>query len=94
VLAQRPPLGPGSSEGEEGSVSGDRIPPRVPRAEAVGRGAIRTRMFDIEQEVDRLDADLAANQREYDELFERRHFLVSEHDRLRRKLVALDEVAA
>jgi hypothetical protein len=51
-------------------------------------------MFDIEQALDRVDADLAANQREYDELSERRHLLVSEHDRLRRKLVALDEAAA
>jgi hypothetical protein len=75
-------------------VSGAQIPPRVPRAEAVGRYAVRMRMFDIEQELDRVDVDLAANQREYDELYERRHFLVSEHDRLRRKLVALDEVVA
>jgi hypothetical protein len=33
--------------------------------------------------------DLGANQREYDELSERRHVLVSEHDRLRRKLMFL-----
>ncbi len=70
------------------------IPPRVPRAEAVGRYAIRARMYDIEQELGRVHADLDANQREYDELFERQHFLVSEHDRLRRKLTALDGEAA
>ena len=51
-------------------------------------------MYDIEQELGRVHADLDANQREYDELFERQHFLVSEHDRLRRKLTALDGEAA
>ena len=72
----------------------ERLPPRIPRAEAVGRRAILTRMYDVEQEVERVEADLRANHREYDELFERHHFLVSEHDRLRRKLMALDEVPA
>jgi hypothetical protein len=38
-----------------------------------------------------VNADLRANQREYDELIERNHFLISEHDRLRRKLLLLDE---
>jgi hypothetical protein len=37
-----------------------------------------------------VDAAVQANQREYDELSERNHFLVFEHDRLRRKLVLLD----
>jgi regulator of replication initiation timing len=66
------------------------LPPRIPRAEAVGRRAIATRLYDVERELDRVNAALQANQREYDELAERNHFLVSEHDRLRRKLVLLD----
>jgi hypothetical protein len=66
------------------------LPPRLPRAEAVGPHAITTRLWDIQQELERVDADLQANQREYDELAERSHFLVSEHDRLRRKLIQLD----
>jgi hypothetical protein len=67
------------------------LPPRIPRAEAVGRLAITTRLYDIEQERERVKDALSANQREYDELIERNHFLVSEHDRLRRKLLLLDE---
>jgi regulator of replication initiation timing len=67
------------------------LPPRIPRAEAVGRLAIATRLYDIEQELERVNAAVQANQREYDELSERNHFLVSEHDRLRRKLLLLDE---
>ncbi len=67
------------------------LPPRIPRAEAVGRARILTRLYDIEQELDRVNADVQANQREYEELSERSHFLVSEHDRLRRKLMFLDE---
>jgi hypothetical protein len=67
------------------------LPPRIPRAEAVGRLAIATRLYDIEQELDRVNAAVQANQREYDELSEQYHFLVSEHDRLRRKLLLLDE---
>jgi hypothetical protein len=67
------------------------LPPRIPRAEAVGRLAISTRLYDIERALERVNADLRANQREYDELIERNHFLVSEHDRLRRKLLLLDE---
>jgi regulator of replication initiation timing len=67
------------------------LPPRIPRAEAVGRLAIATRLYDIEQELERVKDALSANQREYDELIERNHFLVSEHDRLRRKLLLLDE---
>jgi hypothetical protein len=38
-----------------------------------------------------VNAALRANQREYDELVEQNHFLVSEHDRLRRKLMLLYE---
>ena len=38
-----------------------------------------------------MNAELQSNQREYDELHERHHFLVSEHDRLRRKLALLDQ---
>jgi cell division protein FtsB len=68
------------------------LPPRIPRAEAVGRHTIAARLYDVEQDLDRVNADLQANQREYDELAERQHFLVSEHDRLRRKLLLLDEV--
>jgi hypothetical protein len=67
------------------------LPPRIPRAEAVGRLAISTRLYDIERALERVNADLRANQCEYDELIERSHFLVSEHDRLRRKLLLLDE---
>jgi regulator of replication initiation timing len=67
------------------------LPPRIPRAEAVGRLAIATRLYDIEQELERVNDGLQANQREYNELVERNHFLVSEHDRLRRKLILLDE---
>jgi hypothetical protein len=67
------------------------LPPRIPRAEAVGRHAIATRLYDIERELDRVNAALQANQREYDELAEQSHFLLSEHDRLRRKLLLLDE---
>jgi regulator of replication initiation timing len=52
--------------------------------------AIATRLWDIEQELERVKDALSANQREYDELIERNHFLVSEHDRLRRKLLLLD----
>jgi regulator of replication initiation timing len=70
------------------------LPPRVPRAEAVGRLAISTRLYDVEQELERVNTELRANQREYDELIERSHFLVSEHDRLRRKLLFLDEATA
>jgi chromosome segregation ATPase len=69
----------------------DRLPPRIPRAEAVGHPAILTRLYDTHEEIGRVDEDLAANQREYEELSERRHALVSEHDRLRRKLVQLDQ---
>jgi hypothetical protein len=68
------------------------LPPRVPRAEAVGRLAIATRLYDVEQELERVNDGLRANQREYDELSDRHHDLVSEHDRLRRKLLLLDEV--
>jgi hypothetical protein len=71
-------------------MSADVLPPRIPRAEAVGRRAIRVRLYDIEQELDRVQDDLRANLREYDQLYEREHFLVSEHDRLRRKLSLLD----
>jgi regulator of replication initiation timing len=72
----------------------DPLPPRIPRAEAIGRHKIATRLWDIEQDLERVNAQLQANQREYDELIERNHFLVSEHDRLRRKLLLLDEVGA
>jgi hypothetical protein len=72
----------------------NELPPRIPRAEAVGQIAILTRLYDIGQEVERVDADLAANQREYEELVERRHTLVSEDGRLRRKLMQLEEAAA
>jgi regulator of replication initiation timing len=67
------------------------LPPRIPRAEAVGRPAISMRLYDIERALERVNADLRANQREYDELIEQNHFLVSEHDRLRRKLLFLDD---
>ena len=69
------------------------LPPRIPRAEAVGRVAIRTRLYDIEQELERVRTDIDSNQREYDALIERNHFLVSEQDRLEHKLAYL-EVAA
>jgi hypothetical protein len=69
---------------------GEPLPPRIPRAEAVGRVPIMTRLYDIEQELERVNVALRANEREYDELSERSHLLVSEHDRLRRKLVLLD----
>jgi regulator of replication initiation timing len=67
------------------------LPPRIPRAEAVGRLAVTTRLYDIERALERVNAALRANQREYDELVEQNHFLVSEHDRLRRKLMLLYE---
>jgi regulator of replication initiation timing len=70
------------------------LPPRIPRGDAVGRRAIAERMYDIEQELERVLADLEANQREYDGLAERNHFLVSEHERLRRKLRLLDQGCA
>jgi regulator of replication initiation timing len=70
------------------------LPPRIPRAEAVGRSSISTRLWDIEQELDRVNVDIKANQREYDGLIERNHSLVSEHDRLRRKLMFLNEEVA
>jgi regulator of replication initiation timing len=69
----------------------ESLPPRVPRGEAVGRLAIATRLWDIEQELERVHADLQANQREYDKLLEQNHFLDSERDRLRRKLLLLEE---
>lgn len=72
----------------------EHLPPRIPRGEAVGRYAITARIYDVEQELDRVRADLQANEREYGELVERNHFLVSEHDRLRRKLMFLDEAIA
>jgi regulator of replication initiation timing len=68
------------------------LPPRIPRAEAVGLPAITTRLYDIEQALERVNEEVEANQREYDELVERNHELVSEHDRLRRKLLFLKEV--
>ena len=67
------------------------LPPRIPRAEAVGSLAVTTRLYDIERALERVNAALRANQREYDELVEQNHFLVSEHDRLRRKLMLLYE---
>jgi hypothetical protein len=70
------------------------LPPRIPRAEAVGRATIAMRLYDVERELDRVNAALQANQREYDELVQQSHFLVSEHDRLRRKLLLLDEATA
>lgn len=69
------------------------LPPRIPRAEAVGHRAILTRLYDIGEAVRRVDAELESNQREYEELSERRHNLVSEHDRLRRKLAQLEREA-
>jgi hypothetical protein len=75
----------------EGRGMSDPLPPRIPRAEAVGRLAISTRLYDIQQELERVKDALDANQREYDELLERNHFLVSEHDRLRRKLLLLGD---
>ena len=72
----------------------ETLPPRIPRAEAVGHQAIRFRLFDIEQELGRVHDDIQANQREYDQLVDRNHELVSEHDRLRRKLILLDEERA
>jgi hypothetical protein len=72
----------------------DLLPPRIPRGEAVGAWAIRTRLYDVEQELDRVNVDIQANQREYDALSDRAHELVSEHERLRRKLLLLDEVRA
>jgi hypothetical protein len=62
--------------GEARPLVSDPLPPRIPR--------------EIEQAVERVDGELDANQREYDELAERRHFLASEHERLRRKLLLLD----
>jgi len=62
------------------------LPPRIPRGEAVGERAIRTRLYDIEQEIDRLNEDFASNQREYETLLDKNHILRSEHDRLWRKL--------
>jgi regulator of replication initiation timing len=70
------------------------LPPQIPRAEAVGRRAISARIYDVEQELERVNTDLQANQREYEELIQRNHSLVSEHDRLRRKLLLLDEAIA
>jgi regulator of replication initiation timing len=67
------------------------LPPRIPRALAVGRDAIFARLYDLEQELDRVSADIEANQREYNLLIERNHFLVSEHDRTRRKLLDASE---
>jgi hypothetical protein len=65
------------------------LPPRIPRAEAVGLPKISMRLYDIEQALERVAAELATNQREYEELVGRNHELVSEHDRLRRKLLLL-----
>jgi hypothetical protein len=62
------------------------LPPRIPRAEAVSEQAIRTRLWDIEQELGRIKDDFDANQREYETLLEKNHFLVSEHRRLMTKL--------
>jgi hypothetical protein len=58
------------------------LPPRIPRGEAVGRSNVLARMFEIERRLEGVQADLEGNEREYNELFERQHFLVSEHDRL------------
>jgi regulator of replication initiation timing len=69
------------------------LPPRIPRSEAVGRDSILTRLYDVEAEVERVKADIEANTREYNELAGRNHDLISEHDRLRRKLMFLDEAA-
>ena len=46
----------------------EHLPPRIPRGEAVGRYAITARIYDVEQELDRVRADLQANEREYGEL--------------------------
>jgi regulator of replication initiation timing len=62
------------------------LPPRIPRGEAVGERAIRTRLWDIEQEIERLAEDFASNQREYETLLDKNHILRSEYDRLWRKL--------
>ena len=64
--------------------------PRIPRAEAVGPAQILGRLRVIEGQLERVQDGLRANFREYEELAEREHFLVSEHERLRRKLSQLD----
>jgi hypothetical protein len=73
-----------------------KLAPRIPRSEAVGHYSIEARLYDVEEELDRVDSDLAACVREYRTLDERRHFLVSEHVRLCAKLALLEaeEVSA
>ena len=60
--------------------------PVIPLAEAVGEDAMLARIRELEHRHDRLIEELRANQREYEELKQREHFLVSEHERLRLNL--------
>lgn len=92
--ALRPPLRSRASHRHDAkrSVVSAVLPPRILSSRGrAGHGRILTRLFDIQQELERVDADLQAKQREYVELGDKRHCLVSEHDRLRSKLMFLDE---
>lgn len=69
------------------------LPPRITRAEAVWPDAIKKRMYDIEQALDRSHETLAAHDREGDELLTRHNNMVAEWNRLQRKLLVLEEGA-
>lgn len=64
--------------------------PRIPLAERVGPVAIESRLYDLEVLVEAVDERLEACLREYKMLQERRHNLVSEHERLCAKLDLLE----
>jgi hypothetical protein len=64
--------------------------PRIPLAERVGPAAIEARLFDIEVLIEAVDEQIDAAVREFDALQDRRHVLVSEHQRLVSKLNLLE----
>jgi regulator of replication initiation timing len=67
------------------------LPPRIPRAEAIGPSAIRTRLYDIEQENDRVLADIESCNNDLKTLLERNRDLVAEHEKLARKLMLWED---
>lgn len=65
----------------------EQIPPRIPRAEAIGPDAIRARMYDIAEENERVLADIESCDSDRKALVERNRDLVAEYERLNRKLM-------
>lgn len=58
--------------------------------QAVGRDAIEERLHRLGMRLDTLNDELAANQREYDELQRAYRIALAEHDQLTSKLRTLD----